>query len=549
MPGFPHSSTVTPWTSKRLAPVMGTQGMVASAHPLVSGAGARALANGANAVDAAVSAALVASVVMPQMCGLGGDIFVIVHDPKRKGAVAHMGSGIAPRGMSYEQMLAKSPGNYLMPNQGEVSIGVPGMVRGYQDLLAGHGSRSFAELAETAIHYASKGHPVAFDLAEHLIPEVELLGSYPSSKAVFLPGGKPPAIGEMLVQADLGRTLQRLAEVGLDDFYSGEIAARIAKGIQEVGGVMTVDDLAQHRTDISTPISIPYRGYRINQTRLPSQGVIHLEAMRICEQLLQREHFFTPAWIHTQIEAIKIAFADRLKYAQDPITGKSLETNLLDDAWIAGRSKPIGNSAAESITVPEMQSGDTTYLCVADKDGMMVSLIQSVSNAFGSGIVAGDTGVVMNNRVGRGFTLDPASPNVYAPGKRTVHTLVAFSIEDAQGNPVVVGGTPGGDGQPQWDLQMSTALIDGGLDVQQAAEMPRWTLWPGSDPLGQGSPYQVRLEHAFGDEITDDLTGRGHIITRPGWWHGSAQLIARDPATGVLVGGTDPRVEGLAIAL
>jgi gamma-glutamyltranspeptidase/glutathione hydrolase len=155
----------------------------------------------------------------------------------------------------------------------------------------------------------------------------------------------------------------------------------------------------------------------------------------------------------------------------------------------------------------------------------------------------------MNNRVGRGFTLDPASPNVYAPGKRTVHTLVAFSIEDAEGNPILVGGTPGGDGQPQWDLQMSTALIDGGLNVQQAAEMPRWTLWPGSDPLGQGNPYQVRLEHEFGDEIAADLTGRGHVITRPGWWHGSAQLISRDPVTGVLAGGTDPRVEGLAIAL
>jgi gamma-glutamyltranspeptidase len=523
--------------------------MVSSANPLVSSAGARTLAAGGNAVDAAVSAALVASVVMPQMCGLGGDLFAIVHDPRRSGPVSYLGSGIAPRGLSYEQMLAQSPGRYLMPNQGPISIGVPGMVRGYGDLLREHGSRSFAELAETAIDYASNGHPTSFDLAEHLVPEAELLASVPSTKAVFLPGGQALRIGQRFVQADLGRTLQRLADVGVDDFYSGELARRIAAGIQELGGVMTVDDLAQHETEITTPISTTYRGYRINQTGLPSQGVIHLEALRIAERLLQPDQFFTGEWIHTQIEAIKRAFADRSQFAQDPRTGPSPEQHLLSDAWIAERAATIDATAATEIRIPQMQPGDTTYLCAADESGMMVSLIQSVSNAFGSGVVAGDTGVVMNNRVGRGFTLDPASPNVYAPGKRTVHTLICFSIEDESDRPVVVGGTPGGDGQPQWDLQMSTALIDSGLDVQAVAEMPRWTLWPGSDPLGLGNPYEVRLEEAFGPALEADLAGRGHRIKRPGWWHGAAQIIARDPESGILAGGSDQRVEGLAIAL
>jgi gamma-glutamyltranspeptidase/glutathione hydrolase len=549
MPGFPDRDVRAPWSKRRIAPVMGTNGMVASAHPLISSTGARVLAAGGNAVDAAVAAALVGSVVMPQMCGLGGDLFAIVHDPRRSKPVAYMGSGIAPRGLSYEDMLKRSPGNNLMPEQGPVAIGVPGMVRGYDDLLKNHGTRPFAELAEPAIDYASNGHPAAFDLSEHLLPEVDLLKQFPASSAVFLPGGNPIRIGSRFVQSDLGNTIRRLAEVGLDDFYSGEIAVRIATGLQEVGGVMSVDDLAQHTTDIREPLAIPYRGHTIYQTALPSQGVIHLEAMRICEQLLVPERFWTADWIHTQIEAIKIAFADRLRYAQDPRTSPSLESALLDDAWIARRAATIRPLAADRIDVPAMQGGDTTYLCVADGSGMMVSLIQSVSNAFGSGVVAGDTGVVMNNRVGRGFTLDPTSPNVYAPGKRTVHTLIAFSIADPDGRPIIVGGTPGGDGQPQWDLQMSSALIDTPFDVQAIADMPRWTVWPGTDPTGQGNPFEVRLEAAFPDDIRAELGARGHRISEPRWWHGAAQIISRDPGTGVLVGGSDSRVEGQAIAL
>ena len=549
MAGFPNRDVSAPWSKRRIAPVMGTNGMVASAHPLISSTAARVLASGGNAVDAAVAAGLVGSVVMPQMCGLGGDLFAIVHDPRRNGPVSYLGSGIAPRGLSYDAMLARSPGNNLMPEQGPIAIGVPGMVRGYGDLLKNHGTRPFAELAETAIDYATNGHAAAFDVTEHLLPEVGLLEQFESSRAVFVPGGKPIAIGDRFVQTDLGGTLKRLADVGLDDFYSGEIGARIAKGIQAVGGVMTVDDLAQHTTDIREPLAIPYRGHTIYQTGLPSQGVIHLEAMRICEQLLSPDRFWTADWIHTQIEAVKIAFADRLRYAQDPRISPSLESALLDDAWITRRAGTIRPMAADNIDVPAMQDGDTTYLCVADGSGMMVSLIQSVSNAFGSGVVAGDTGVVMNNRVGRGFTLDPGSPNVYAPGKRTVHTLIAFSIADTDGTPIIVGGTPGGDGQPQWDLQMATALIDTPFDVQAIADMPRWTLWPGSDPTGQGNPFEVRLEETFDDDLRTELTARGHRIKQPGWWHGAAQIISRDPKTGVLVGGSDSRVEGQAIAL
>ena len=549
MIGFPGKRADLPWRTRRIAPVMSTGGMVASAHPLVSSAGLRQLAAGGNAVDAAISAALVASVVMPDMCGLGGDLFAIVHDPRRPKPVAYLGSGISPRKLTYEMAAKAGPGNNLMPEQGPLSIGVPGMVRGYRDLLREHASKTFADLVQPALNYAEAGHPVARGLAEHFGPAAELLARTPATKAVFMADGAVPTTGQLLVQSDLARTFRRLIGAGLDDFYEGELARRIAQGIQDVGGVLTVDDLAEHQTEITEPISVEYRGYRINQTGLPSQGLIHLEALAIADQVLDREAFWTDAWLHQQVEAMKLAFADRLGYAQDPVTGETPVERLLSADWARCRAAEIGERASTTVPAGQFKDGDTTYLCTSDASGMMVSLIQSVSNAFGSGVIAGDTGVEMNNRVGRGFTLDPAHPNVYAPGKRTMHTLNCFSIEQLDGTPIVVGGSPGGDGQPQWNLAMVTALIDGDLDVQQTAEMPRWAVWPGTDPVAVGNPYELRLEADFGPELHEQLAARGHVIKPVHGWNGAAQIIARDPKTGVTVGGSDPRVEGQAIGL
>ena len=549
MIGFPGKRTEVPWPTRRIAPVMSTEGMVAAAHPLVASAGIRALAAGGNAVDAAVSAALVASVVMPDMCGLGGDLFAIVHDPTKVRPATYLGSGIAPRGLTYEIAAKAGPGRNLMPEQGPLSIGVPGMVRGYQDLLKHHGSKSFEELVQPALGYAERGHPFGRGEADHLGPAADLIEQFPPSRAVFLPGGRAVGTGERLVQADLARTFRRLISAGLDDFYAGELARRIATGIQDLGGVLSADDLRHHQTEISDPISVEYRGYRITQTGLPTQGLTHLEGLRIIDQFLKRDTFWTEPWLHGQIEAIKLAFADRLGYAQDPRTGETPVCELLSESWARKRAGEIGDRAATKVAAGQFQEGDTTYLCTADASGMMVSLIQSVSNAFGSGVIAGDTGVEMNNRVGRGFTLDPNHPNVYAPGKRTMHTLNCFSIEQLDGTPIVVGGTPGGDGQPQWNMALVTALIDGELDVQQAVEMPRWTTWPGTDPVALEHPFELRLEAPFSAEMRDGLAARGHVIKPVEGWHGAAQIIARDPKTGIMMGGSDPRVEGQAIGI
>jgi gamma-glutamyltranspeptidase len=549
MIGFPGRRTDLPWPARRIAPVMSTGGMVAAAHPLVTSSGIRALVSGGNAVDAAVSAALVASVVMPDMCGLGGDLFAIVHDPRKQRPSAYLGSGIAPRDLSYEKAKAARPGGHLMPNQGPLSIGVPGMVGGYRDLLANHGSRSFEELVQPAHHYADRGHPFGRSEADHLASSVSVLEQFPASRAVFMPQGTPIGTGELIRQESLAKTFRRLISAGLDDFYRGEIAEQIARGVQEAGGVLSASDLAEHETEITEPISIEYRGYRVNQTGLPTQGLVHLEALQIVKHFNQREAFWTEPWLHGQIEAIKLAFADRLAYTQDPRIGDSPWCDLLGDDWAKQRAEQIGDRAALTVDAGQFQDGDTTYICAVDASGMMVSLIQSVSNAFGSGVVAGLTGVLMNNRVGRGFTLDPNHPNVYAPGKRTMHTLNCFSIEQLDGTPVIVGGTPGGDGQPQWNLALVTGLIDGDLDVQQAVDMPRWTTWPGSDPTGIGNPFELRLEDGIDGDLRTGLAERGHEIKPVSGWHGAAQIIARDPETGVMVGGSDTRVEGQAIGI
>jgi gamma-glutamyltranspeptidase/glutathione hydrolase len=281
--------------------------------------------------------------------------------------------------------------------------------------------------------------------------------------------------------------------------------------------------------------------------------MILLEALNIVEQAPPAALAGgDAAAIHLMAEAIKLAFADRLGYAQDPAFGPSPLAALLSKAWAARRHAEIDmRRAADDVPAGAMQDGDTTYLCTADARGMMVSLIQSVSSAFGSGVIAGDTGVLLNNRVGRGFSLEPGHPNLFAPGKRTMSTLNCYLVTDGDGAPVLVGGTPGGDGQPQWNLQVLVGLIEGGLDAQAAVETPRWTVWPGTDPHDRQNPLELRVETRAGEETIAQLQARGHRIRRMNAWGagGGAQIIARDPGSGVLAAGSDPRVEGMALGV
>ena len=550
MIGFPAKTLgPSPFHRRRFAPVFGREGMAAAAHPLVTETALSVLRRGGNAVDAAVAAGLSAAVVMPEMCGLGGDLFAIVAAPGQA-PLAFMGSGMSPRASSLEQMRAAGT-NGRMPYRGPLSVSTPGMVHAFGALLDRFGSRTFADVAAPAISQAGDGYPLTVLGAWSIAQARELIEAFPATSAVFMPDGRLPAPGEILRQPGLANTLRTLAEQGPGAFYRGRIADEIAGFMAGIGGDLSAEDLAVHTTDVAPPLSTTYRGRTVFQTALPSQGLILLEALNLIEQvepaLLAKGG--APA-VHLMAEAIKLAYADRIAYARDPAFGPTPLDTLLSKTWAQTRFKAIDPERAGEETPPgALSDGDTTYLCTADSSGMMVSLIQSVSSNFGSGVVAGETGVLLNNRAGRGFSLDEGHPNIFAPGKKTLHTLNCWLLADEQGRPVMVGGTPGGDGQPQWNLQMLVNLIDGGLDVQAVADAPRWTVWPGTDPLDRPNPYELRLETRFGEEALAGLEARGHRLRREGGWGTAcaAQLIARHPETGVLVGASDPRAEGLAL--
>lgn len=552
MIGFPNSTTTQPtWARRRPTTVYATKGAAASAHPLVTTTALYTMRRGGNAVDAAVAAAMVAAVVMPEMCGLGGDLFALVHRPGTDETVAVLGSGISPRGATIDQMRAAgSDGGTKMPYRGPLATGVPGMVDAYFTLLERFGSRPFAELAEPAIGYAEDGFGLDYWLSATIAEVRDLLTEFPTSAATFLPGGEVPQEGSLLRQPNLARTLRAIAAGGADVFYRGDIGKQITDFLAANGGAMRLSDYADHKTVVEAPLSTDYRGYTVFQTGLPTQGLILLEALNIAAQAdLAAMGIESAEAVHHLVEAKKLAYADRLGYAVDPDFGKTPMDTLLSPEWAKMRAASIDpRKAASDVPAGEHADGDTTYLTVVDSSGMMVSLIQSVSSAFGCGVVAGETGVVLNNRVGRGFSLVEGHPNIFEPGKKTMHTLNCFMIADPQGRMVVSGGTPGGDGQPQWNLQLVSALIDGGLDVQAAIELPRWTSFPGTDPINLPNEFELRVEDRMSPETIKGLRARGHDVRIVGGWDGggSAQIVARDPETGILAAGTDLRDGGVA---
>ncbi len=563
--GFPGSVALASATSgetRRVSPTLARGGMVAAQHPLVSATGLRVLAEGGNAVDAAVAAAMVGTVVMPSRCGIGGDLFAIVARPDASGAwgaddlLAFQGSGIGPRGASIELMTERGEvtkdGRRVMAQHGPLSPSVPGFVDGCFALLDRFGTRGFAELAAPAIGYAAAGFPISPAEARTIEHLADALRVYPTTAAVFLPNGTPPKPGELLRQPDLARSISRIARGGPDLFYRGALAKAIAAFLGENGGALTEDDFADHETDVGAPLATTYRDYTIYETTLPTQGFVVLEALNICEQAALGElGVSSAAGVHTEISALRLAFADRLAYAGDPRFVETPTKTLLSREWAAERFATIDANRVVDEQAGTIAGGNTTSMVAIDRDGLMISLIWTLSDGYGSRVVAGDTGILLTNRAGHCFSLEPGHPNIYEPGKRTMHTLNCYLIADQEKTPVLVGGTPGGDYQPQWNVQTITGLIDGGLDVQQASELPRWQMGPATYPAERGDAFSLEVEDRLGDETIAALEGMGYPLKRVGAWGagGSVQVIARDPETGVLAGGSDPRAEGMAIGL
>jgi gamma-glutamyltranspeptidase / glutathione hydrolase len=561
MIGIPNQIMIpTPMARRRRGtPVLARNGMATGAHPLVTSTVLRTLASGGNAVDAAIAGALTASVVLPAMTGIGGDLFAIVSTPDQQngrsdGPTSILSSGISPRGASLEFMQEHGDeGGRLMPHQGPLAPAVPGFVAGIAALHKRFGSRPLTELATPAIGYAADGFPVSPIVARWLVDQQATLRKYPSTAAVFLRGGAPPKVGEILKQPDLARSIREIAEGGADLFYRGKLAKAISEFLSTNGGALTAEDFADHEATVTPAIQTTYHDYTIYQTGLPTQGFVLLEALNIVEgDDLGSLGVDRAPGIHLMAESLKLAFADRLANAGDPNMVDVPLDRLLSKEWAKERRQRIDlQSAWNPDRAGTLTGGDTTYLCVIDGQGMMISLIISLSGAFGSAVVAGDTGILLNNRAGNCFTFEPDHPNRYAPGKKTIHTLNCFMVGDRDGTPLLVGGTPGGDGQPQWNLQMLAGMIDAGLDVQAATELPRWSIWPATYPAEVGNPFEIRIEAQIGEEIVRELAQLGHrmMVMEPWSMGGAAQLIARDPESGVLAGGSDPRAEGLAVGL
>src|SRR5262245_7605858 len=400
----------------------GTRGMVASAHPVAAFIGLTILQRGGNAFDAAIAVAAAEGVVLPMKCGLGGDAFVVLHDAKKREMVAYNGSGVAAAGATADYY--RSRGHKTMPLKGVHSIGVPGAVSVYEALWKRYCTMPWAELWAPAIRLAEEGLAITAYISARYAEEAETLARYPHSAAQYLPNGRAPVPGERWAAPNLAKTLKAVAKGGADVFYRGEIAEKLVAFLRQEGALFEADDFARQQAVTYTPIRSDYRGLTVLETAPPSQGFLLLEQLNILEGYdLRALGPFSAQRMHLLIEAKKLAFADRNRVAGDPAFVKWPLEQFISKEHAAIRRGEIDAKHArthEAALVAE-HSGDTSYFAVADNDGNAVSFIHSLSNSFGSGVVAGDTGVTFNNRAGRGFSIDPDHTNVIAPGCRTMN--------------------------------------------------------------------------------------------------------------------------------
>jgi gamma-glutamyltranspeptidase/glutathione hydrolase len=520
-----------------------SHGMVASSQPLASQAGLDVLKRGGNAVDAAIVMAAVLNVTEPNMTGIGGDAFMMVYSAKTKKIEALNASGRAPRALTRD--LLASRGITQMPTSGMETITVPGAFDGWVTLLEKHGTMKLADLLAPAIALADQGFPVMEKTVADWIPEVGKLKRTPAAAATYLVNGEAPKPGAIFVQKNLARTLRTLAKGGRDAFYRGEIARAIVDYCQKNGGLLSMEDFTEHRPTWVEPISTVYRGHTLYEFPPNNQGLTALMILNILEGIdLQAMRTEPARYYHTLIEATKIAFADRNRYIADPAFSKVPVAALLSKDYAAKRRGLLNpEKAIDPPSYGEVKMGsDTTYFTVVDKDRNAVSFINSIFNSFGSGIVAGDTGIMLHNR-GTGFVLQADHPNRLEPGKRPFHTLIpAMVFKD--GRLLLSYGVMGGDIQAQGHAQVLINLIDRGLNLQQAIDAPR---------IRYVSGRGVMLEEGLTAPVIAELIKRGHerLLPPDGIMHralmGGGQAIMVDPQTGALVGASDIRKDGLAI--
>ena len=538
--------------------VMSRRGVVSSAHYLASQAGLRVLMAGGNAVDAIVATAATLNVVEPQMSGIGGDGFSLVYHADSKKLEALNATGAAPLAATIDRFKNGGiPARYGAADQAVLRISTPGLLDGWLTAHGRYGSLPWREVLAPAIELASEGFPVSHKLSEAIKREERLLVAHQRTADTFLPGGKPPRPGELLVQADLARTLAAIAAEGRGPFYEGPIGRAIVRACQELGGLFTDDDFNGHRcVGWSESLMTTYRGYEVYEHPPNSSGLALLEMLKILERfdVVSMGHNSTEA-VHLMAEVKKLAFADR-EYIGDPAWVQVPEAELLSKDYAAQRAGLIDMSRASTevaggLGVPS-PAGHTTYLCAVDRCGNAVSHIQSHGSEFGSGIVAGDTGVLLNDRMHQ-WRLEPDHANALMPGKRVRHTMnppMAFK----DGRLFLLFGTPGGDTQVQTNMQVLSNIVDFGMTPQEAVEAARWhhsQRGTQSDTHLSSAPDGGRLtiEDRYPASVLDGLRDKGHTLeVLPGWaeW-GSAQAILVEPETGTMMGAADPRRDAYAV--
>ena len=551
------------------SPVLGRNGMAATAHPLATGIAIDILKRGGTAVDAAIAANATLGLMEPTGCGIGGDLFAQVWDPKTGRLYGYNGSGRSPLGRDLAQLKRRlkrieeihrahnAPYKEHIPPLGSLPVTVPGAVDGWFALQEKFGRLRMTEILEPAIIYAREGFPLTQVIAAQWAANIrsferqhEFIEELDNARATYCMEGRAPKEGEIFKNLDLANSYELIAREGRDGFYNGEIAQRIDAYFKRIRGDLNAEDLARHRGEWVAPVSVNYRGYDVFELPPNGQGLAALQMLKILEPFdLKGMGAGSGEALHLLIEAKRLAFEDIARHYADPAFYRAPIDWLISEEYARERRALIKREEAMRDIGPgeaKLGKGDTTYLTVADSDGMMVSLIQSNYHGMGSGLVPDGLGFMLQDR-GELFALEPGHPNVYSPGKRPFHTIIpAFVMKN--GEPLMSFGVMGGDMQPQGHVQVLTNVIDFGMNLQEAGDAARWRHFGSSEPTGeerQGVGV-VAMESGFSEETRQALTARGHKLTGPDGSFGGYQAIWRDPATGVYTAASEMRKDGQA---
>lgn len=530
--------------------VIATHGMVATSHPLATQIGLDVLKRGGTAVDAAIAANAALGLMEPVSNGVGGDLFAIVWDAKTKRLYGYNGSGRSPQSLTLQWFL--DHGYKDIPPLGPLPVSVPGCVDGWFALHDRFGKLPMKEVLAPTIAYARDGFPVTELIAHYWALSVPRLAKFPGFTAQFTLEGRAPAKGEIWKNPHLANTLEAIARGGRDAFYKGRIAQVIGDYMKAQGGFLTAADLAAHRGEWVEPVSVNYRGVDVWELPPNTQGIAALEMLNILEGYdLKSYGFGSPEHVHLFTEAKKLAFADRARYYADPAFARAPLAGLLSKGYAAERRQLIAmDKAMKSVDAghPPLEGGDTIYLTTADRDGNMVSLIQSNYRGMGSGMSPPGLGFILQDR-GELFVLKEGHPNSYAPGKRPFHTIIPSFIT-RNGEPWISFGVMGGAMQPQGHVQIVLNLIDFGMNLQEAGDAPRIQHEGSTEPSGQVTEMrdggELELESGYPYETVRALMRKGHKVLFADGPYGGYQAILWDAKNRVYVGASEGRKDGQA---